>query len=813
MPSSCVVCIIDIPCQLSGITQVHVHVKERLDMAEHCLQKSMAGLHAVMVTMASLMARICQHRDSDADAPPSHGLVISWVAAMIVHVAFSLPASSLAEFQHSQHLNISVSMTRCLATRISLEETSSSCELLMWLLAHVHSVTFASVSGADSNSRRDAKLSDFQPSCGAAVLDRLTGPTGDDDDEKFTDFQLYVLAAAHRAIGKWCPDSYFAKLYEDVQHQDCRGELLFVLDLPVYNKLSPVLAAAADSLLVLLSKGNGIFPDPTLETSDAPAGSGASPDDQSASLPDMHSVPHSAAVAEVQQWYSEWKMQLQQAEDAEHHAVSAVRKDVDRRVESIQVLQWWVDRHSRSHSPLCLHSISLPHLISSGSPNAPVSHKLFWHLDWHEIPSIRSRYRLVLNRKGHNHPGCALRTTPIATAATETHEPTISKAELEVLKRSKACANPAEDDEVSDEEWTEQPSETEGSASPGLVAEEDAATQPDSLLRDTISVALSKHKLLLSMPCDAVRLSVPTRGTLHITAHSLVFQVSHKPDDDSEDSADVLPLVDAGNNMLNLPQLADFIIPLSAFTHMHHRRHYHQPWCLEVLTDASCAIQSVLFRFSCAKEKDKVFQKIRGQRPAMLVKNPCMHRSPPKVLQKSGITQLWMQRKMTNFEYLLALNRIAGRTFNDVNQYPVFPWILSDYVSNSLDLSNHRVYRDLSKPVGALKPERLLDFQRRFTEFVHEDIPRFHYGTHYSSGHTVMWYLCRVEPFASLALQLQVCHSASWHMIVVHVILIISSLCLPVWALLSRRGGIGMSLTDFFTLWRRHGTTLGQLVM
>jgi len=31
-----------------------------------------------------------------------------------------------------------------------------------------------------------------------------------------------------------------------------------------------------------------------------------------------------------------------------------------------------------------------------------------------------------------------------------------------------------------------------------------------------------------------------------------------------------------------------------------------------------------------------------------------------------------------------------------------FPWILSDYTSDELDLSDPRVFRDLSKPVAVL---------------------------------------------------------------------------------------------------------------
>lgn len=45
---------------------------------------------------------------------------------------------------------------------------------------------------------------------------------------------------------------------------------------------------------------------------------------------------------------------------------------------------------------------------------------------------------------------------------------------------------------------------------------------------------------------------------------------------------------------------------------------------------------------------------------------------------------------------------MAGRTYNDLAQYPVFPWILQDYTSEELDLNNPAVFRDLSKPIGVV---------------------------------------------------------------------------------------------------------------
>ena len=47
------------------------------------------------------------------------------------------------------------------------------------------------------------------------------------------------------------------------------------------------------------------------------------------------------------------------------------------------------------------------------------------------------------------------------------------------------------------------------------------------------------------------------------------------------------------------------------------------------------------------------------------------------------------------------------RTFADITQYPVFPWVIADYTSEVLDLKDPQIYRDLSKPIGALNPKRL----------------------------------------------------------------------------------------------------------
>jgi hypothetical protein len=123
----------------------------------------------------------------------------------------------------------------------------------------------------------------------------------------------------------------------------------------------------------------------------------------------------------------------------------------------------------------------------------------------------------------------------------------------------------------------------------------------------------------------------------------------------------------------------------------------------------------------------------------------------------ASVTAAWREREMSNYEYIMHLNTLAGRTFCDITQYPVFPWILADYASKTLDLASPASFRDLSRPVGALSRERLEEYRRRYEALVDPTIPKFMYGHHYSTAvGTVIHYLLRVYPFTELHVQYQV---------------------------------------------------------
>ncbi|AOA63527.1 Protein with similarity to Chediak-Higashi syndrome and Beige proteins [Komagataella phaffii CBS 7435] len=127
-------------------------------------------------------------------------------------------------------------------------------------------------------------------------------------------------------------------------------------------------------------------------------------------------------------------------------------------------------------------------------------------------------------------------------------------------------------------------------------------------------------------------------------------------------------------------------------------------------------------------------------------------------LNNLTITKKWRRGEISNFYYLMIVNTLAGRTYKDLTQYPVFPWVLSDYTSDTLDLDDPKVYRDLTKPMGAQTEKRLNLFKERYEalqSLEDSNAPPFHYGTHYSSSMIVTSFLIRLEPFVQSYLLLQ----------------------------------------------------------
>ena len=98
---------------------------------------------------------------------------------------------------------------------------------------------------------------------------------------------------------------------------------------------------------------------------------------------------------------------------------------------------------------------------------------------------------------------------------------------------------------------------------------------------------------------------------------------------------------------------------------------------------------------------------------------------------------------------------MSNRSHNDLSQYPIFPWILHSY-DVEFDLKNSEIYRDLTKPIGAINKHRLRKL-KDFYELQAKDKTVSHpahlYSTHYSTPGYVAYYLIRKIPEFIVRLQ------------------------------------------------------------
>ena len=150
-----------------------------------------------------------------------------------------------------------------------------------------------------------------------------------------------------------------------------------------------------------------------------------------------------------------------------------------------------------------------------------------------------------------------------------------------------------------------------------------------------------------------------------------------------------------------------------------------------------------------------------------------------KVVCMSEKIDSWKKWKISNFEFLMWLNIYSNRSYNDISQYPIFPWTLIDFedplrkkiefetnnknteTSEIIDFS----YRDLSTPIGMLaigeegekrKENFILNYEELKNEADEfEGQKPYYYGSNYSNPIYTCNFLIRVFPFTHISIELQ----------------------------------------------------------
>ncbi|XP_010277463.1 PREDICTED: BEACH domain-containing protein C2 isoform X2 [Nelumbo nucifera] len=391
--------------------------------------------------------------------------------------------------------------------------------------------------------------------------------------------------------------------------------------------------------------------------------------------------------------------------------------------------------------------------------------RIFWKLDSMESSS-RMRRCLRRNYKGSDHLGAAANYEDNLQTLQNRENVICPSTSSIVVAAAISMEDVNEDDEQIDtdnldgrthdmEEGgdsqqrlstpTEQPIQEKTDSSDAQVSNNEHLVQHPSAIALGYVPSELDERIILELPSSMVSPLRVIQGTFQITTKRINFMV----DDHIDNSA-----VEGGSDssLEDRYQEKDRSWLMSSIHQVFSRRYLLRRSALELfMVDRS----NFFFDFGNIEGRKNAYKAIVQARPPHLNNIYLATQRPEQLLKRTQLMERWARWEISNFEYLMQLNTLAGRSYNDITQYPVFPWILADYTSKNLDLTDPSSYRDLSQPVGALNVDRLKKFQERYSSFDDPIIPKFHYGSHYSSAGTVLYYLVRVEPFTTLSIQLQ----------------------------------------------------------
>ncbi|PAA48852.1 hypothetical protein BOX15_Mlig026710g2, partial [Macrostomum lignano] len=254
-----------------------------------------------------------------------------------------------------------------------------------------------------------------------------------------------------------------------------------------------------------------------------------------------------------------------------------------------------------------------------------------------------------------------------AAAPSEANEDALIAAEgedaaaaLQLGRRSKFDLSQLGEDQIGDEEWHLLNEVLTADAAADAAAIAAAAASASSA-----SSSSGEFRRISDVPCTLVTLVQVCRGTVDVSPQHLYFhELAGGASPGAKGgfpTAAAVAIKDEGS-----PATQELKIRLGSLREIHLRRYNLRRTAVEIfLADRT----SYFLNFDDTKTRDKVFANIVRD----LKTSVRFDKTPAALLKKSKLTERWRRREISNFHYLMELNTIAGRTYNDIAQYPCSP--------------------------------------------------------------------------------------------------------------------------------------------
>ena len=293
--------------------------------------------------------------------------------------------------------------------------------------------------------------------------------------------------------------------------------------------------------------------------------------------------------------------------------------------------------------------------------------------------------------------------------------------------------------------------------------------------------------------CCLIKISHHIKGTLEITKDGIYFKPNiqnfidlkkkkikinnlTETFDDSDPDYDQFRETCYGSSITLHNKDKDILLyfwPFSDIKYIIKKRYYYKRKAFEFFTFLN---KSYYFSFTNFNQRTDalklIFSFIENKREIILdlkeIKEKedlvvCIENTLTKKLKNEKFShklENWVNWKMSNFELLSWLNFFSSRSYVDLTQYPVFPWIIKNYKDDVISLEKD--FRDLDSPMGMLEIEDKKSKERKkkcLEEYMNESnffkLHKRHYGSHYSNPIYVSHYLMRLFPQAVISIELQ----------------------------------------------------------
>ena len=277
-----------------------------------------------------------------------------------------------------------------------------------------------------------------------------------------------------------------------------------------------------------------------------------------------------------------------------------------------------------------------------------------------------------------------------------------------------------------------------------------------------------------SFYCELVTNQYLYFGRMNINKKSLCFITEKDPRDDNNINIDKFYqfVYSTKDNDNKTTKQKSFVVFIKDIKEVIKRRTLLMNQSIEIFNKNGKSYFFNLFKTDSCDKLFNIFSSI-NQNLILENKEPINLISRDIKADTKKIISSFKKGEITNYEYILQLNKLSTRTYNDLTQYPVFPWlilkinklneltdkfgpVLDNNIINKEEKEDPSTYlRDLNYPVSMQNESKREEEINKYIEDLKTSKYTYHCGTHYSTSSYIFYYLMRINPFGQNLIKLQ----------------------------------------------------------